>query len=206
MNTANLNTEQLILEAAEAEFLEKGFGNAKTIAIAKRAGVSHSMLHYYFRTKEKLFQMIFRQKMQNLLQPIRIIFDQNLSFNDIMRQIIETQFIFLTKEPHLPLFVFNEILQNKSNRDLVFELVLPHVTEFLNKIEQMLNLEINKGTIRPISVRDLMMNALSINISTFIAMPIISEIIQIKDKNEMETILNKRMESNVQFVLNALRP
>ena len=56
------NTEQIILEAAEAEFLEKGYGNAKTVAIAQRAGVSHSMLHYYYRTKEQLFQKIFKAK------------------------------------------------------------------------------------------------------------------------------------------------
>jgi len=53
MDNKELSTEQIILEAAEAEFLEKGYGNAKTVAIAKRAGVSHSMLHYYFRTKEQ---------------------------------------------------------------------------------------------------------------------------------------------------------
>lgn len=44
------NTEQLILKAAEKEFLEKGFAGAKTVSIAKAAGVNHALLHYYFRT------------------------------------------------------------------------------------------------------------------------------------------------------------
>ena len=51
-------TEQLILEAAEEEFLLKGFDGARTTAIAERAGVTHAMLHYYFRTKEQLFERI----------------------------------------------------------------------------------------------------------------------------------------------------
>lgn len=55
-------TEQLILEAAEAEFLEKGYGKARTTEIARRAGVNHSMLHYYFRTKENLFEVMFQKK------------------------------------------------------------------------------------------------------------------------------------------------
>ena len=200
-----INNEQLILEAAEAEFLEKGFGNAKTVAIAQRAGVSHSMLHYYFRTKDKLFQMIFRQKMQNLLQPIGLIFDKNLPFEQTIRQIIETQFNFVAKQPHLPLFVFNEILQNKANRDLVLEFIVPHLSIFLEKIEKTLNEEIEKGNNRPISIRDLMMNILSINISTFIAMPIINDILPIKDKTILKKMLNERRESNVQFILNAIR-
>ncbi|MDR2121215.1 MAG: TetR/AcrR family transcriptional regulator, partial [Tannerella sp.] len=50
MNGTELNTEQIILEAAEAEFFETGYAGAKTVSIARRAGISHSMLHYYFRT------------------------------------------------------------------------------------------------------------------------------------------------------------
>lgn len=50
------NTEELILLSAEKEFLEKGYSGAKTTAIADAAGVTHAMLHYYFRTKDKLFE------------------------------------------------------------------------------------------------------------------------------------------------------
>ncbi|MDR0420101.1 MAG: TetR/AcrR family transcriptional regulator [Prevotellaceae bacterium] len=206
MNKNELNTEQIILEAAETEFLEKGYGNAKMVAIAKRANVSHSMLHYYFRTKEKLFQMIFRKKMQNLLQPLGVIFDKNLPFEQTIRQIIETQFNFVAKQPRLPLFIFNEILSNKTNRELVFEFLVPHFTIFLNKVENLLNAEIEKGNIRPISLKDFIMNIISINISIFIAMPIIQDIFQTNDRKTIEKILKERRESNIQFILNALRP
>ncbi|MBP7180930.1 MAG: TetR/AcrR family transcriptional regulator, partial [Dysgonomonadaceae bacterium] len=55
MRKNETESKQKILEAAEAEFLEKGFGNAKIVSIAKRAGISHTMLHYYYSTKEELF-------------------------------------------------------------------------------------------------------------------------------------------------------
>ncbi|MDR1517348.1 MAG: TetR/AcrR family transcriptional regulator, partial [Dysgonamonadaceae bacterium] len=64
MRKNETESKQKILEAAEAEFLEKGYGNAKTVSIAKRAGISHTMLHYYFSTKEKLFQRIFKAKVE----------------------------------------------------------------------------------------------------------------------------------------------
>ena len=59
MAEETLDTAAKILKAAEEEFMEKGYGNAKMMSIAARAGVSHSMLHYYYRSKGKLFQMIF---------------------------------------------------------------------------------------------------------------------------------------------------
>ena len=52
------NKEQAILEAAEREFIAKGFAGARTTSIAEAAGVTHAMLHYYFRTKEQLFERI----------------------------------------------------------------------------------------------------------------------------------------------------
>lgn len=58
------NKEQAILEAAEQEFLNKGFAGARTTSIAEAAGVTHAMLHYYFRTKEQLFERILDEKMR----------------------------------------------------------------------------------------------------------------------------------------------
>ena len=54
------NKEQQILEAAEREFLEKGYDGARTTSIAKAADVTHAMLHYYFRTKKHLFERIIQ--------------------------------------------------------------------------------------------------------------------------------------------------
>jgi AcrR family transcriptional regulator len=60
------NTEQQILKYAELEFLEKGYDGARTTSIAKAAGVTHAMLHYYFRTKELLFERIIEKKMSEI--------------------------------------------------------------------------------------------------------------------------------------------
>ncbi|MBQ9888196.1 MAG: TetR/AcrR family transcriptional regulator, partial [Bacteroidales bacterium] len=64
------STENRILEAAEAEFLEQGYDGARTISIAERAGVTHAMLHYYFRTKEQLFHRILEEKVDALVHSV----------------------------------------------------------------------------------------------------------------------------------------
>jgi AcrR family transcriptional regulator len=201
-----LSTEQIILEAAEAEFFEKGYGNAKTVSIAKRAGVSHSMLYYYFRKKENLFQMIFLKKIQMLSQAFEGIIIQNLSFAETIRLIVEAQFDFIRKNPQLPYFVLNEILSNKENRVLVIDVLYYKILDIFDKIEKLLSDEIEKGAIRPVKMRDFMMNFLSLNISSFVALPIIQEIFSIKDEKSLNIFLDERREANVQFILNALKP
>ena len=206
MDNIEVNTEQIILEAAEAEFLEKGYGNAKTVAIAQRAGVSHSMLHYYFRTKEQLFQKIFKDKVQVLTQMFNVVFEQNTDLKEILRLLIETQFKFLMQNPQLPMFIIREILSNKENREWAIKTVFPHLYPFLSAIEKMLNSEIAKGTIRPIAIHNLLMNILSINISTFMALPVLKENLHFENDKMLENFLNERRESNVLFILNALKP
>ncbi|MCL2247462.1 MAG: TetR/AcrR family transcriptional regulator [Lentimicrobiaceae bacterium] len=205
MDNNEVNTEQIILEAAEAEFLEKGYGNAKTMAIAQRAGVSHSMLHYYFRTKEQLFQKIFKEKVQKLTQLFNVIFEQNTDFKETLRLLIETQFKFIAHNPQLPMFVFREILSNRENREWAIKTLFPHLFPFLSTIEKMLNTEMAKGTIRPITIQNLLMNILSINISTFVALPVLKENLHFENDEILKNFLNERCESNVQFILNALR-
>ena len=66
--------EQQILEAAEKEFLGKGYNGARTTSIAKAADVTHAMLHYYFRTKEQLFNRIIDKKMSEIVPLITHLF------------------------------------------------------------------------------------------------------------------------------------
>ena len=206
MNNNEVNTEQIILEAAEAEFLEKGYGNAKTVAIAQRAGVSHSMLHYYFRTKEQLFQKIFKEKVQTFTQMFSVIFEQNTDFMETLRHVIETQFKFVAQNPQLPMFIIREIASNKENREWAIKTLFPHIFPFLSALEKMLNTEIAKGTVRPIAMQNLLMNVLSINISTFVALPVLKENLHFENDETVENFLNERCKSNVEFVLNALKP
>jgi len=198
-------SKQKILEAAEAEFFEKGFGNAKTVSIAKRAGISHTMLHYYYSTKEELFQRIFKEKVQLISQMFNVVLEQNADFTETLRLLIETQFNFVAKNPQLPMFIFREILSNEENRQWAVQTLYPHLLPFLSALEKMFNAELSKGTIRPVTFQNLLMNVISLNISVFIALPILKEALHLDSNEKMEKFLVERRESNVQFILNALR-
>ena len=206
MDNKELDTKQIILRAAEEEFLDKGFGNAKMMAIAKRADIAHSMLHYHFQTKENLFQKIFQQKIQTLSKMFEGISEQHLPFNDTIRLFVECQFDFIAQNPRLPLFMMNEIISNKKNLNLVVEIVRPKIVEIFVMLQKLVDEEVEKGGIRPVKFYHLLMNILSINISTFLAMPVLEALTPNFDEATKECLLKERREANVQFILKALQP
>ena len=71
LNNKKTNTEEAIMEASEALFLEKGYLLATTTEIARRAGVTHAMLHYYYRTKEQIFFKVLDKNLHELFQSVR---------------------------------------------------------------------------------------------------------------------------------------
>ena len=105
------NKEQAILDAAEHEFLEKGFEAAKTTKIASLAGVTHAMLHYYFRTKEHLFDLVFEKKTRLLKESLFSSFDNpDMPFQEKIRTGMEAHFEIVRANPSLPRFVLNELI------------------------------------------------------------------------------------------------
>lgn len=204
MENKEANTEEIILKAAEEEFLENGYGNAKMLSIAKRAGVSHSMLHYYFRTKENMFRQIFHKKIDYIGINVLGIIDKHLPFDETVRKIVETQFDFVAVNPKLPLFALNEVVSNKENREMLIDAHLPRLQKNFAAIDAMLKSEAEKGTIRPISVTDFLLNIIAINISIFLTFPML-EYLGTFGNFTREEILSARRESNVQFVLNSLK-
>jgi len=204
MELKDNNTQQIILEAAEKEFIDKGFYGAKTTEIAKRAGVNHAMLHYYFRTKENLFNMVFQEKIGIIAHSLNATFDNDISFFDQIKLIIETHFDFLSDNPKLLFFVYSEVIKNEDRRKILSESILPRVNNLLIKLREAINEETKKGTINTIDPVELLLNIISLNLMTFLALPLLNTI-----DNQMpislQEILRKRKESNVNFVINALK-
>ena len=110
MTKPQQNKEQAILKAAEREFLTKGYAGARTTSIAEAAGVTHAMLHYYFRTKEHIFERILDEKMRLMSESVLAAFGQpGLPLPERLRNGIERHFDFIAANPDLPRFIVNEV-------------------------------------------------------------------------------------------------
>jgi AcrR family transcriptional regulator len=199
------NTEQVILEAAEKLFIEKGYTGARTTEIAQAAGVNHAMLHYYFRTKENLFNRIFEQKAAQLLGFFVEAFNRECPFFEKLKTGIEMHFDFLIQQPELPLFVISEIIQDNGHKDLILPKILPTAREILKRINKTVGEEVNKGTIRPVKARNLLINIASLNVFSCVAIQLFFNIKKDRESAEYKNFLEERKRNNVEVIINSLK-
>ncbi len=124
MNKDN-QTDQIILEAARRVFQRSGYGGARMQEIANEAGINKASLHYYYRSKEKLFQTVYRQDIKVFLVPlVGILRDPFLTLEVRMRTFVGSYIKTLLKNPGLPLFIMQEL---SSNPGRLISLVEDHV-------------------------------------------------------------------------------
>lgn len=105
-------TEERIFEAATLVFEEKGMAGARMQNIADRAGINKSLLHYYFRTKDYLFDAVFAKLAQKMFMKFAPIFEEDLSLEEKIRFFFREHIKFLQQNPKLPGFILNEINHN----------------------------------------------------------------------------------------------
>lgn len=196
-----ITTEKRILEAAEKEFLEKGYDRAKISTIAKNANVNHAMIHYYFGTKEHLFGIIFRDKVELLAKELANSFDSELNFIEQLDNAIEQHFIFVRNNPNLTLFVLREITTDSGQVKRIHQMLQPKIYKLLAALDKAIDAEVEKGTIRRISAIDLFMNIISLNASSVVAAAIFNRIEEHVKEEEVVEFLEHRKRLIKQFVI-----
>lgn len=108
-----LSTEEKFKEAARIVFTRKGYAATKTRDIAEQAGLNLALLNYYFRSKEKLFEIIMHEKIMQLFSVLApVINDTSTSLDEKIDKIAVTYITMLLQNPDLPIFVLSEIRNN----------------------------------------------------------------------------------------------
>lgn len=109
----DVSTEEKIKEAARVVFLKKGYNATRTRDIAEAAGLNLALLNYYFRSKEKLFELVMMEKFQKFFGVIFPILNDPASSLDKKVDVIANNYIdMLLENPDLPIFVLSEIRNN----------------------------------------------------------------------------------------------
>ncbi|MBQ7855617.1 MAG: TetR/AcrR family transcriptional regulator [Alistipes sp.] len=193
--------EQLILTAAEQEFLTKGYDGARTTSIAKAAGVTHAMLHYYFRTKEQLFERIVDDKFRLMAQSILAAFgNPNQSIVERIRGGIGLHFDYIADNPQLPRFVINEIIARPERYDILYSRMRGIVDSIYANLQRDIDLAAERGEMVQIDARMLFISIMSLNIFTFVAYPFMEPIMGelMADRN---AFLQARRAENINTIM-----
>lgn len=197
--------ELSILHAADELFMERGYNGVSTTEIALKVGCNQALIHYYYRTKANLFQKVFENKLSFLISLFEVDDYKGLSFEDKLRMRIESHFDALAQNPKLPMFVLNELKNNPITIDLIKETFNNNVPYLTGSLEKELQEEHKAGRIRKISALDLMINITSLNIFTFLTLPIMEYVFGL-DQETTKEMFEVRKKEIVTTVLNSIRP
>ncbi|NQU87614.1 MAG: TetR/AcrR family transcriptional regulator [Mariniphaga sp.] len=201
MNTIKKdNTEQKILNAAQNVFMKKGMDGSRMQEIADEAGINKALLHYYFRTKQKLFEAIFKRLFKKAFPSIREMIFSDLPFDKKIETFIDKYMDILLKNPYLPLFILKEINRDPQFLASVIRSQGVNPTEVFKSFEK----EMEKGTIRKMDPKDLLINMLALSIFPIAARPLMTEMFFNGNKNEYKKFLLERKNTVKEFILNSI--
>ena len=195
---ADRDTEQRILDAAHAVFLRRGTAGARMQEIADEAGVNKALLHYYFRSKNRLAEAVFQRVLSRLLPPVVAVLGSALELEHLARS------------PFAPAYVISEINLHpdrarqfvKAMTGIEIEGVGPRVR---NTLDRQLKARARAGTLRPIAVEQFVMNLLSLCLFPFAARPMMAAALGLDDAG-FRRFIDQRKRDLPAFFLNALRP
>lgn len=196
------STEEQILAAAKKVFVRDGMAGARMQDIADEAGINKALLHYYFKNKEKLFEVIFMEAANRLFPKINEIFGAEIPLFEKIERFCDEYINLVMENPYLPLFVLNEI-----NRDPKYFLGkvwkgknTPRPELLLSQIQQ----EISAGRIRPVHPLHLLMNLLSMTIFPFVAKPMFRKNLGLTEEQFRQAMEDRKKEIP-RFVIDSIR-
>ncbi len=201
MGETATDTEKLILEAAVKEFSLKGFDGARTASIAKEAGVTHAMFHYYFRTKEKLFQRIFQEKMKDIMNMMTTeITSAEGDIKERLKKGIERHFDFLKANDTLPVFLVTTLNSRPELYHDLKEDLLNSFPERFSRIQREFDRAAERGEIVRVDAARLLGDVAALNVFPFVATSLFMAVTGYGEE-QREEFLEARKKENVETIL-----
>jgi TetR/AcrR family transcriptional regulator len=202
MTEPETNTERQILNAAKTVFLRKGFDGARMQEIADEAGMNKALLHYYFRSKDKLFDAIFQEAFKQFLPRVSGIMVSDKPFFEKVWGFVESYIDMLLANPHLPIFILNELYRNPERLVNIFKESGIQPELFAQQIRK----EVDAGNILPVDPRHFIVNMIGLCIFPFVGRPLLQGILFGNDADEYQKFLLQRKTDITLFIMNALKP
>ena len=208
--TPDRATEQRILDAARTVFVRRGTAGARMQEIAEEAGVNQALLHYYFRSKDRLSAAVFQQLAERLFPALMHTLGSDLPLDEKIDRVVALYLENLQRSPFLPGYLLSELhhhperveqllasVTGRSPRDVI----PPAFAKLALQIEE----RVKAGTMRPIRPEQFAANLISLCIFPFAARPMLQIVFNMDDAAFTEFVERRKTELP-QFFRNALRP
>ena len=195
------STERKILEASKRIFQRKGMYGARMQEIADEAGINKALLHYYFRSKDKLFDAVFQDAAKSFFSKIRELINVDKPLFEKIEYFVEQYLELLMQNTYIPVFIISEVHQNPERIQNIFlgSGVNPGLV-FSNEV----NAAAAAGIIHPIDSKQLIINIVGLCVFPIAACPIIKTILNQSD-DEFLNFIEVRKKELANFIINAIK-
>ena len=201
----DVGMEERILACAERLFLGKGYNLTSMTEIAREAGCTQALVHYYFRTKENLFSKIFEEKFHQFINCIVKREDEDLPFADLVSARTSRLFDLMAENRRLPFMFLSEFVINPEQRLSLKDTMVTLCAEAVSRLEAMIATEVESGRIRPTGTMDITLNMCSLVVTFFVVLPFLEEMGFVTDDSREEFIAQRKQEI-IRTIIGSLRP
>lgn len=186
---ADANAEEKIREAARKLFMQKGYAAVKTRDIAAEAGINLALLNYYFRSKEKLFELIMMESLQQFMKSVTMLFqDEKLSMDEKIDLMVSNYIDMLLENPDLPLFILSELRSNPERLAMrMDEGTAAARASLMRQLGHMLNKK-KGGPIHPFHI---VANMIGMTVFPFAAAPMLTQLLKV-DREQFKALMIER--------------
>jgi len=196
------NTEEKILEAARKVFVRKGKDGTRMQEIADEAKINKSLLHYYYRSKEKLFVSVFKFAFSKFAPNIVTVFDSDKDILTKLQLFIEKYIDIIGKNPFIPMFILNEV--NKKDASFVVN-VIKNSGINVDKVRNQINKGIEDGIIKQTDANSLIINIIGLSIFPFIGKPLLKIVVFNDNENRYNEFLKNRKKEVADLIINTIK-
>ena len=197
MAPTDKHTESKIFDAATEIFEEKGLAAARMQDIADRAKINKALLHYYFRSKDKLFMAVFDKLADKVFKKFASIFEEDMPFEEKIRYFYKEHMSFLQKNPKLPMFILAEISRNPKLMEKFLSKV--NISNIKTKISSDVSASLPEE-----AIPHLMVSIVSLSVFPIAAKPILKGILG-QVGIEYNQFIKERMQVAPDFIISALK-
>jgi AcrR family transcriptional regulator len=196
------NTEQLILEAARKVFIKKGLEGARMQEIADEAGINKALLHYYFRSKEKLFNHIFETAINGIFDDVNESIHEEGDVFVFIETFVDNYLTILQKNPFIPNFIFNEINSHPERINQFSNKIKLNIPGFKHMVEK----NIAQKKISAVSPEHLLIDMLGMCVFPYVGRPLLEKVFFDDHPAGAENFLYERKQHIISFLKIALHP
>jgi AcrR family transcriptional regulator len=201
MSNKEISTEQAILKAAKNIFIRKGMEGARMQEIADEAGINKALLHYYFRSKDKLFEAIFTDAILKIVPNIMEMMKSDLPLFTKIELFTNNYIDAFTENPFVPGFIMHELSRDPSKIVNMVKNAGINPHPFIDQVKR----ETESGNIIPVDPYHLIVNMLSMCIFPFVATPILINVLFNKNADSYKEFILQRRKEVPHFIINAIK-